>query len=60
MASQSTCVELLSRVRGSSNCRCGSQRVRKADDEQEHEHMKGHHDPRRLKWGALRALVKQG
>jgi hypothetical protein len=34
------------------------QRKKEADHEQEHEHMKGHNDPRCLKWGAWRAPVE--
>jgi hypothetical protein len=34
------------------------QRKKEADYEQEDEHMKGHTDPHRLKWGAWRAPVK--
>jgi hypothetical protein len=33
------------------------QREQEADHEQENEHMKGHIDPRCLKWGARRASV---
>jgi hypothetical protein len=34
------------------------QREKEADHEHEHKHMKGHNDPRCLKWGAGRAPVE--